>query len=228
MRENLSIHHAQKNKVTKDSFTLTLLNVRSLTKHAKDVQHDENIMDSDVLMFTESQLLSDPNVSIIETLSPFSLLCNNMSNDKFSNIAIAYRQDVALLNEYSIPSGSIYTLSKGTFFNRNINLMLLYRKNSSLQSEFLYMIQQLRDQVDLPHIIVGDFNINALDSEENFLNQYLREYRMIIDSPTHVSGSLIDHMYIHKELFEYFTFDVLIQPVYFSDHDAVKLSLFKL
>ena len=46
--------------------------------------------------------------------------------------------------------------------------------------------------------------------------------KTIVAASTHISGSLLDHVYIHQE----FTKELNMQNainIYFSDHDAVKL-----
>lgn len=73
-------------------------------------------------------------------------------------------------------------------------------------------------------VILGDFNVNAL-SEENYFLDYLTEYKQVVTEPTHISGSLIDHIYVHKNLFNTFDVETLVKIVYFSDHDAIKLKI---
>jgi len=75
-------------------------------------------------------------------------------------------------------------------------------------------------------IILGDFNVNAL-SENNYFIDYLTDYKQVVTEPTHISGSLIDHIYVHKNLFQIFDIENLVKNVYFSDHDAIKLKLSK-
>ena len=53
-------------------------------------------------------------------------------------------------------------------------------------------------------IILGGFNINAVGENQSLINM-LRNYEQIVKDSTHISGSLLDHVYIH-------------QDVYFSDH----------
>ena len=76
-------------------------------------------------------------------------------------------------------------------------------------------------------IILGDFNINYLNDNDikplktsmNFLN-----YKQIVQSPTFVSaGSLLDHVYVNPTLFNIVQNSVI--SVYYSDHDAVTISM---
>ena len=44
-------------------------------------------------------------------------------------------------------------------------------------------------------IILGDFNIDAYKENTN-LKLLLEQYTMIVSDPTHLSGSLLDHIYV--------------------------------
>ena len=44
--------------VSNNDVTVSLLNIRSLRKHSIDIKNEANIMNSDVIAFTETQLLS--------------------------------------------------------------------------------------------------------------------------------------------------------------------------
>ena len=50
-------------------------------------------------------------------------------------------------------------------------------------------------------LILGDFNINALD-DETFqpLKNILNSYEMVVRKPTHLDGGLLDNVYIRKML----------------------------
>ena len=59
---------------TNSALTLSLLNIRSLRKHSSDVKCDENLFKSDILAFTETQLLpGDNDFDILRNLTPFTL-----------------------------------------------------------------------------------------------------------------------------------------------------------
>ena len=71
------------------SFTISLLNVRSLKKHSIDIKHDANIFDTDILCLTETQLLPDSNDNEIRTyLHPFTLLKQDHVFERYSSLAI--------------------------------------------------------------------------------------------------------------------------------------------
>ena len=71
------------------------------------------------------------------------------------------------------------------------------------------------------HMIFGGFNFNALEGIV-YMSQYLCNYKRIVISRTHISGSLLDHVYFVHNFFEKFKVTNYIKSVYFCDHDAVK------
>ena len=48
------------------------------------------------------------------------------------------------------------------------------------------------------------------------------------NKPTHISRSLIDHVYIKKALMEEFFTNITIESIYFSDLDAVRIGTQKI
>ena len=75
------------------------------------------------------------------------------------------------------------------------------------------------------NIILGDFNINVLGKPVATLSSALTNFIHIVKEPTHLSGSLIDHVYIHQDLLGNANVEVKNFDVYFSDHDAIQISL---
>ena len=74
-------------------------------------------------------------------------------------------------------------------------------------------------------IILGDFNINVLVKPVGTLSSALKNFIQIVREPTRLSGSLIDHVYIHQDLLGNVNVEVKNFDVYFSDHDAIQISL---
>ena len=55
----------------------------------------------------------------------------------------------------------------------------------------------------------------------NKLLDHIIGYTQVVNEPTHIFGSQIDHVYINSALFEEFQTKAIIQNIYFSDHDVV-------
>jgi len=71
-----------------DVLTVSLLNIRFLRKHCIDIKYDINIVNSDIIAFTETQLLpSDTDHGITTNLHEFTqiLKSGNMYKTAFKN-----------------------------------------------------------------------------------------------------------------------------------------------
>ena len=63
--------------------TLSLLNIRSLRKHSKDFKLHLQLFNSDVLAYTETQLLpNDSDTEITANLEPFTIHRQDHDSDK--------------------------------------------------------------------------------------------------------------------------------------------------
>ena len=116
-------------KNTDSTLLVTLLNVRSLMKHSVDYI----IMESDVLCFTETQLLPNQNRSDIDTikdqLAPFDISFNN-DNDKYKSLAFCYKKHVRLRDSIEAPGISLMTFRKDSFSQKSFVILLLYRSQT--------------------------------------------------------------------------------------------------
>ena len=102
--------------------------------------------------------------------------------------------------------------------------MLLYRKQSMHIREFFQMLQYLLATHSID-IIAGDFNYDLLKVSQNKLLDIFTDHVQMVNKPTHISGSLIDHAYIKKALIEEFSTYVTFENIYFSDHDVVRIAI---
>ena len=228
MRENLSLKTTPNEELhNENELKISLLNVRSLKKHAIDIKHEKSITESDLIFMTETQLANNSE-EVENILAPLSLHTNNSDDHIYSNTAAAYsKNQILLLSTYEIPGATLYNI-KYYMLDFPLNIILLYRQQNLQNDDFLYKIRHLRGTVDKTHIILGDFNKNYFTEESDFIREYLEEeYEMIIQEPTHISGSLIDHVYIHNDLKSLLEIKTFIHSIYFSDHDVIHIK-FKL
>ena len=78
---------------TNSVLTLSLLNKRSLRKETSDIKCDENLFKSDILAFTETQLLPEDNdFDIVQNLTPFTLNRYDHNLDKFCSLATCVKK----------------------------------------------------------------------------------------------------------------------------------------
>ena len=57
---------------------------------------------------------------------------------------------------------------------------------------------------------MGDFNINALDSTFRIL-QVMSNYVQVVTESTQISGALLDHVFVRKDLFKKLKLGVLLE-----------------
>ena len=89
-------------------------------------------------------------------------------------------------------------------------------------------LSQLQDLIRSEQIqkILGNFNADAFDSDNYAsLSNFLERYSMVVRDPTHLSGSLIDHVYLSNATLDNFRVTATIKNIYFSDQDAVNMEL---
>ena len=209
---------------TDGTLIITLLNIRSFQKHQNDLINDKDLLESDILCLTETQLTSQTEP--LESLKQYNLIYNN-SVDQFSSLMICCKRScVRVIESKNIPGATLFEISKSSFSQNTIKILLLYRKNSYGRERSIYMIRHFIDESDSHiHIILGDMNINALDDDNNYFAHFLSDYKQVVSDPTHISGTLIDHIYIHNDVFHESRVSSIIKSVYYSDHDAVQLKL---
>ena len=87
--------------------------------------------------------------------------------------------------------------------------------------DYLYYFIEAKE-VD---IFVGDFNIDACSKSR--LPQMLSEYAQLVEFPTHIAGSTLDHVYVKKSFLENYKVEIVVLNTYFSDHDAVRVKIAK-
>lgn len=208
--------------------TVSLLNIRSLHKHSIDVKFDSALCNSDIIAFTETQLLpNSDDIQIRHNLQPFTLLRQDHLSDRFSSLAICTKSNIEIRQyEYFRTINAIKFIVINHITDITLCVMLLYRKHSLNITQYINSIKQTLNDNDI-NIIVGDFNINYLsDDEIKPLKSLMTslDYKQVVQSPTFVSaGSLLDHVYVKGN---FRTIQCSVLAVYYSDHDAVKISIF--
>ena len=116
------------------SVTITLLNIRSLSKNAVD----KNLCNSDILCLTETQLLPEINTSDIENdLKNFVIEYNNDTSNKFKSLAICYKDELMITKHVKFPGVSIFSVIKSSFSAHPFTLLLIYRQPGTAPQFFL-------------------------------------------------------------------------------------------
>lgn len=111
-----------------NKLTVCLLNIRSLHKHSIDIKFDAKLMKSDVLAFTETQLLPhNSDAEIQQNLQPFILHRQDHTTDKYLSLAVCTKRHIFLLSKDYI---STINAVKFVIFNsltcNSTSFLLLY------------------------------------------------------------------------------------------------------
>ena len=156
-----------------NTLIITLLNARSLLKHACDIAADSTLVQSDLICITETQISESSDVSCVtENLNQFQPIFNNHNNDKFCSLANLYRDTIQIEENF-------VKLTKQTFLEKGIKILLLYKKCSVNSNGFHRTLRILVESREID-IILGDFNMNALKKGQI---HYLSSYTMIVNNP---------------------------------------------
>ena len=211
--------------ICRNSLTITLLNTRSLQRHAIDIAHDERLLlNTDILCLTETQLMLDQNTNNIDNTLHYFKFLHNKCHDKFQSISIGYTHLVEIHHYHPSLGMSLIEFECCIPVN-TIKLLVVYRKNNACLTSFYDPLSDilLADNID---IVVGDFNINAQDlSQANRLLQVFHRYDQIVQNPTRLAGVAMDHMYLRNDFMEQFNLLDYVISIYFSDHDAIQFNL---
>ena len=131
--------------------------------------------------------------------------------DKFQSTGV-FHINIHVLDYLSSRGVLLIKFQKDCFSINSINILLIYLKQTWSLPSFYGEIQDLISSENL-HVILGDLLMHTFDK--------------IVNVPTHLSGSLLDHVYVKETILQEMKLDFTLKNVYFSDHDAVKFKLSK-
>ena len=189
---------------------ISTLNIRSLQKHFKDLKDDYFLQQSDIICVNETWLVADPDFRIEGFHSHYL-------NMKSKGVALYSRLSPENVEELHNAAMTMIIARYAIF-----DVLSVYRFSDS--TDIQEATNQIKRYIDFTRavIVLGDFNIDLLKQPENLLSQSLMSlgFKQLVFQATHISGSLIDHVYAflpNGEQCEVFK----IHPLYYSDHDAV-------
>ena len=171
---------------------------------------------------TESQIRNDTDViDVLKQLSSFKIYFNSCG-ERHQNLAICLRENIICLKHDTFLGILVIDITKRSFHNDAVRFMLVYRNlNSSPTSSLEYFLRRY-----CIHIVLGDFKINTLNGANVNLQDIFSNYTLLVNEPTHISGSLIDHVHVYnKSLQKFLPSKIEVLSIYFSDHNAVKFRL---
>ena len=181
-------------------------------------------MENDILCLTEIQVCHENDVSDIKQQLNTYEVHLNVEGDRYQNTGFCLSKSVKVYKHEKFPRVSILEIVKDSFCSGTLRILLLYRSPSSSLSIFYNRIETFLSTYKIFNIILDDFNINAVAKTN--LQQVMSQYQLINYEPTHISGSLLDHIYINRQTLQNISIEAIQKvSVYFSDHQVVKFKL---
>ena len=145
---------------------------------------------------------------------------------RHKNLAFCLGQNIFLSKHETFPGISVIDITKTSFSHSTILIMLLYHSLSSSLTTFYNTLENLLSDHHIFDLVLGDFNIDILNGTNINLQNVLSNYTLLVNKGTHISGSLLDHVYFKNEILQKFSVDKTeTVSIYFSDHDVVKFRL---
>ena len=193
---------------------LSSLNTRSLQQHRQDLETDQFVMKSDIILVQETWLDEDLKSNISDYHHYYV-------HGRSKGICTLTR----VLPTHHISNQTTYcSYIKISFKTFDIINIYRFGSNSNIRdftTEVLLLLDCTRTQV-----VAGDLNIDLLKNPNNYFTQSMadRGFRQLVTEPTHNQGGLIDHVYFHKaegascELFSNHT-------MFWSDHTCQSFML---
>ncbi|KAK3100565.1 hypothetical protein FSP39_021862 [Pinctada imbricata] len=210
---------------------LILFNVQSLLHNVKQMRTDERFTNSDAIMVTETWLKSEERNDAVQ-IDNFTF-SHQVRYDSYSNSSSV----TSKLKESSGGGVGVYIKESSTLktsklhhtdiegmvlkLMEKLQILVIYRPQAypvSLFLERLANITSILTVKNVPCIVMGDFNENILQNNGKIQSFMIsKNFKQVVTSPTTENGTLIDHVYVSKNL------DVTtnIIPTYYSDHEAV-------
>ena len=219
-------------------FKISHLNIRSLKCHLKDLQNDMNLLSSHVICLSETWLSATDKNDHLQIPGFYlhrrdrensykSHACSNgvckKCNEK-GGVLIYIKNSIKSKLLVNFDNAMVEILGVKLFCEDMSPLVVIsvYRPNHVQINTMLSTIGKTLDKYQFQEnicTILGDFNIDFL-KHSPCINKFCTEKKLkqLISIPTHVSGSLLDHIYIDTEIKTVYSGTV---STYYSDHDAV-------
>ena len=114
-------------------------------------------------------------------------------------------------------------LCRRTYSNDSVSIAILYRRQLSTNSAFSSNLDLFNNSSEI-NIVLGDFNLDALDSGlfEQISNT-LSKFCLVNSNSTHLNGSLIDQVHVRKAFLDISQINDSDFSMSFSDHDVVQM-----
>ena len=209
------------NKSIKEvSIKVASLNCAGLASHFIDIIADEKLMKADIIHLIETSLEKSEGRQL--TIPGYASHFINVGKGK--GIVTYFKEEVFSHGQDSIAKNMQIT----KFTSQDLDVLNVYRSSDGNSLELLNKMKEMIG-LDKPTLITGDFNICILNHEKNRMSKGLMEsnFKQMIRNATHVRGGHIDHVYWRDGESVWKDPEIEQYCPYYSDHDALLLTLLK-
>ena len=164
-----------------NSFTVLLLNTRSLKRHAADISRARQLTENDILCLTESQITNHTDVAEIKEQFSTLEIYFNSCGVRHKNRAFCLGQNIIFSKHEAFPGISAIYIAKTSFSHNTIRIILLYCSPSLSLTTFYNTPGNLLKDHHAIDLVLGDFNIDILNSKNNNLQNLFSDYTLLVN-----------------------------------------------
>ena len=193
------------------------LNCAGLKAHYEDIKGDKRLLKADILLFQETSLNIDDNIDFEMMSHPVHI---HVKDGRGKGVSVYMKQSCMEKTCYIHQGFQIAKISV-----KNFTIFNVYRSSSASKDVFCDKLTDVLDTSD-GQLIFGDFNLCGQQEKLSKIPRVLSShgFTQIVKEATQIGGRQIDHIYI-KEKLKTEIIDLERCSVYFSDHDALLLTI---
>ena len=208
--QELALNQVEKAK--KDAVLISVLNVRSLPKHLENIKKDPKICGK-VIALQETWCTQEHEPQSL-SIQGYDVHLVNQGRGK--GVATYFSGNFEISGAVNT---NLYQMSKVS--DGKVDIINIYISRGANKAEFLQHLGNLA-KGSKNCFIVGDFNIDFLrNSNEPIIRTITSKgFTQMISTPSHLSGGLIDHIYVKYPDHE---FETDVDFPFFSDHALISV-----
>ena len=200
---------------------ISYLNARSLLNKFDNIKSDFSLQQSDFLVLAETWIPKNETGSEQFELTNYNTHLNSTGRGK--GLAVFYKPEYNQIKNHNEENINITKIE-----SEDLDIIAVYRSKDGLCEKLINKLQDILN-MSKSTLVIGDMNICNKKQPNNELKTFLenKNFRQLITQATHIGGGHLNHAYIlNTGQFEDAP-DVQLIPKYYSDHDAICISIRK-
>ena len=212
------------NKNKNGTLKIAMLNCAGLRAHVLDIRADNYILQADIIHLVETSVEKDSPTNDLE-LEGYTSHFHNITRGKG---IVTYVRRGHIENPKSLESIYETGIQICAFNMKNVSSLAVYRSSLGNVGNLKEKLVKLMNKKKCV-LILGDFNICTKKKPNNPVTTALlsQDFISLIDEATQIEGGYIDQAYWRDEDNNFFPPKVERYSPYYSDHDAICVTLTK-